>query len=291
MDGWWMMIVLVKPIYNLDLWLVKSHIMALHCMKKLVKLSIFYGNICRKKRFTVGMHCFFEDRKTITLWGEYLRRTKTIGQESSSRGELQPWFLWRHHYMIHSFTNSSGCVFLQYILGMSRKATSGAQLHSSLDIEHAGRSFWPFSSRTEDKDKFLQQSAEIADESHLILCVHLFVRILCFQLLQFEDMHRLRVTGCTEELAFRTEGQRTDTDIPADTNPTWTKGICITTKQFYSLNVSGGFMYGRSDIVCSNLFMPRRNSNRRRPSGMENTRMTVPCEGKKPNGSGGFITL
>lgn len=131
-----------------------------------------------------------------------------------------------------------------------RKATSGAQRHFSPRQQTCRQVLLTLFSRTEDKEKFLQQSAEIADESHFVLCVHLCVRILYFRLLQFEDMHRLCVTGSTEELAFRTEGQRADTDIPADTNPTWTKCICITTTQIYSLNVCGGLMSGSAAVTA-----------------------------------------
>lgn len=103
------------------------------------------------------------------------------------------------------------------------------------------------------KEEITAGSAEIADESHVVLRVHLCARacvcvhvcILCFQLLQFEDMHRLCVTGCTEEVAFRTEGQRADTDIPADTNPTRTKCIRITTKA-----VTFSLMHGSAAVTA-----------------------------------------
>lgn len=80
-------------------------------------------------------------------------------------------------------------------------------------------------------------------KSVLIVVLFICVSILCFQLFQFEDMHRLCVTRYTEELAIRTEGQRADADIPADTHKANMENMRLHTKQLHSLNVCRGLMH------------------------------------------------
>lgn len=56
-------------------------------------------------------------------------------------------------------------------------------------------------------------------------------------------MHRLCVTRHTKELAIRTEGQRADADIPADTHKANMENMHLHTKQLHSLNVCRGLMH------------------------------------------------
>lgn len=56
-------------------------------------------------------------------------------------------------------------------------------------------------------------------------------------------MHRLCVTRHTKELAIRTEGQRADADIPADTHKANMENMHLHTKQLHSLNVCRGVMH------------------------------------------------
>lgn len=65
-----------------------------------------------------------------------------------------------------------------------------------------------------------------------------------------------------------------------DTDTQMSKMYTKTLPQCTCLQVTFSPVRSRNICFIQYLFMPRRNSNRRRPSGIENTRITVPCQSK-----------